>query len=432
MSINKKLTVAGVVALSVSLLTGFTAQTSATGVVIKTDSEIIEIASATATKFKDLSSSHWAYNGIMNAVQSGYFKGYTDGTFKPSAPVTRAEFAVLMDRVSTNAAVTSGATFSDVPTSNWASGGIVGAISKGFIKPSDFNGSFKPAQQLTRMEMAKWMANGLSAGNAEYSQAMQDMAKTVVPVSEYYKGTLPSGNYGTVGLMMGTGLMAGMPDGSFGINQVTTRAEVAAILLRLEAVQQQQPSQFKNLVQMREVGTKGTNAESMGYGYLSFNGATYTPTFGADIWNKTINLKNGAGTIVMKHMIIINPDDSSSVYYPLFFGKGNHMDYRRIDKGYFAASLVTVVPARDDFTTKTVMDASGIEVIAGGGYDVGDAVKYGHPLVIQHKPFTFTKGVSKTYYTVSNIKNPSEMRSNYNLGVRLVSDKVVTLAAKEN
>ena len=55
--------------------------------------------------FKDLKKDHWAYGAIQSAIARGYFKGYEGGTFKPNAPVTRAEFAALLDRVSTNQAV---------------------------------------------------------------------------------------------------------------------------------------------------------------------------------------------------------------------------------------------------------------------------------------------------------------------------------------
>lgn len=54
---------------------------------------------AAVTSFKDVPTSHWAKASINEAVAKGYFKGYSDGTFKPGATVTRAEFAVLLARV---------------------------------------------------------------------------------------------------------------------------------------------------------------------------------------------------------------------------------------------------------------------------------------------------------------------------------------------
>ncbi len=52
--------------------------------------------SITAVKFKDLSRDHRAYRSINILAGSGVTSGYPDGTFRPDANVTRAEFAVLM------------------------------------------------------------------------------------------------------------------------------------------------------------------------------------------------------------------------------------------------------------------------------------------------------------------------------------------------
>lgn len=110
---------------------------------------------------------------------------------------------------------------------------------------------------------------------------------------------------------------------------------------------------------MRELGTKGTNAETMGYTYRDIKGYGMIPTFADYVWNKPLQLKNNAGTVVHKHMIIINPNDKTSVYYPLFFGEGNNMDtYKTSGAGYIVASLLEVTSNRDRFTDITLTNAS--------------------------------------------------------------------------
>lgn len=54
--------------------------------------ELFEVSSQT---FKDVPASHWASSAIEAANAAGVLAGYTDGTFKPSQPVTRAELAVF-------------------------------------------------------------------------------------------------------------------------------------------------------------------------------------------------------------------------------------------------------------------------------------------------------------------------------------------------
>ncbi|NUU75754.1 S-layer homology domain-containing protein [Paenibacillus xylanilyticus] len=82
------------------------------------------------SSFKDVSSTHWATNAIQSAVSKGYFKGYADGTFKPNAPVTKEEFAVLLSRVSTNEPK-EGIVFPSSVLGRWSEEGVTDAISKG-------------------------------------------------------------------------------------------------------------------------------------------------------------------------------------------------------------------------------------------------------------------------------------------------------------
>lgn len=52
-----------------------------------------------SNQFSDVLISHWAYDAIVQLVESELTSGYPDGTFKPSNRITRAEFAVFLDRV---------------------------------------------------------------------------------------------------------------------------------------------------------------------------------------------------------------------------------------------------------------------------------------------------------------------------------------------
>lgn len=48
---------------------------------------------------KDDVKGHWAEASIRKAMEKGVIKEYTDGTFKPDEPVTRAQLAVILDRL---------------------------------------------------------------------------------------------------------------------------------------------------------------------------------------------------------------------------------------------------------------------------------------------------------------------------------------------
>ena len=44
-------------------------------------------------------SGHWAEHSIRRAISRGLMLGYPDGSFQPDKPVTRAELAVILDRL---------------------------------------------------------------------------------------------------------------------------------------------------------------------------------------------------------------------------------------------------------------------------------------------------------------------------------------------
>lgn len=44
-------------------------------------------------------SGHWAERSIRRCIERGLLKGYPDGSFQPDKPVTRAEMAVILDRL---------------------------------------------------------------------------------------------------------------------------------------------------------------------------------------------------------------------------------------------------------------------------------------------------------------------------------------------
>lgn len=52
-----------------------------------------------AQQMKDDVKGHWAEKSIRKAMEKGVIKGYADGTFKPDEPVTRAQLAVIFDRL---------------------------------------------------------------------------------------------------------------------------------------------------------------------------------------------------------------------------------------------------------------------------------------------------------------------------------------------
>ena len=113
--------------------------------------EQMEANKSYPASFSDVTSAHWAANYIGYMEQFGIVRGYSDGTFRPNAPITRAEFAAICCRFEK---LTSGTvTFSDVPASHWAAKSVTYAATRGWVT-GYADGTFKPGNNITRAEVA--------------------------------------------------------------------------------------------------------------------------------------------------------------------------------------------------------------------------------------------------------------------------------------
>jgi hypothetical protein len=91
------------------------------------------VAFSQTTKFNDVQGS-WAQPCIEQLAQRQIISGYPDGSFKPNAPVTRAEFAAMLGKAFPDTAeVRTGGKFADVPAKYWASDAIRKAYQTGFL-----------------------------------------------------------------------------------------------------------------------------------------------------------------------------------------------------------------------------------------------------------------------------------------------------------
>ena len=57
------------------------------------------ISTAGSKDFTDLQKDHWAYEVIQKAAQAGWISGYPDGSFKPDQPISRAEVVTITNRM---------------------------------------------------------------------------------------------------------------------------------------------------------------------------------------------------------------------------------------------------------------------------------------------------------------------------------------------
>ncbi|BAQ62706.1 FOG: PKD repeat [Geminocystis sp. NIES-3708] len=112
-------------------------------------------------QFNDVSANYWAANFINPLVQRGVIAGFPDGTFRPDAPVTRAQFAAMVQKALPKNQIRSAINFNDVPSNYWANNAINNAYSMGFL--SGYPGQiFRPEQNIPREQVLVSLANGLN------------------------------------------------------------------------------------------------------------------------------------------------------------------------------------------------------------------------------------------------------------------------------
>ena len=99
--------------------------------------------------YTDVASNAWYNTAVSTLSSMGIITGYPDGTFRPNANITRAEFAAIAARFDPSGDKTAAA-FSDILT-HWAKDEISIAYNNGWITGYP-DGTFGPQRDITRAE----------------------------------------------------------------------------------------------------------------------------------------------------------------------------------------------------------------------------------------------------------------------------------------
>lgn len=188
---------------------------------------------AEAKTFSDVPQSHWAYSVIDEASDDGIMNGKAAGVFASNATLTRAEYATMLYNLAPESDVmklvhgsTADNGLYDVDGNAWYADTVSWAVARGVFKNND--GSFSPNRTITREEMA--------VATYEFLHKYCD-GKFVL--DSIYKGFTDdaafssSANRDKVYILVNNGIIAGKSDGSFDPQGSLTRAEAAAMAVRV-------------------------------------------------------------------------------------------------------------------------------------------------------------------------------------------------------
>lgn len=180
--------------------------------------------------FSDISG-HWASGSITQAGSRKLVSGYADGTFKPDAYLTRAEFAQLLyNALGVGFSNTTGyAVYSDVTSDQWFYNAIGAAKQAGLLGGIAYSdGTFRPNEPITRQEMADVLSK-----LAVTRKVKSDVSFAITSFKDYNEIALNS-RY-AVELAIRTGFLNadGMGDGNFQPSGFTTRAQATVIQMTI-------------------------------------------------------------------------------------------------------------------------------------------------------------------------------------------------------
>ncbi len=172
---------------------------------------------------------HWAQTFIESLAVRDIIRGFPDGTFHPEAPVTRAEFAVMIRKAFPQSEVIrEGVQFADVPITHWAYQAILEAYRMGFIQGYPGN-TFEPDQNISRSQVLVALANGLNL--TTNTNTSSSNTENILNTAYLDSNNIPDFGRNAIAAATENGLVVNYPN----VNQlnplaIATRAEVAAFL----------------------------------------------------------------------------------------------------------------------------------------------------------------------------------------------------------
>lgn len=122
--------------------------------------------------FSDIDESTDGGKAVLEMEQRGYIKGYGDGTFRPNAPLTRAEFVTIVNKMY-GYRVEGENIFSDVPSEEWYCADVLRAVQAGYIKGMG-DGRFCPDELVTREQVCVMLDSILKTEKLPYSKQISD------------------------------------------------------------------------------------------------------------------------------------------------------------------------------------------------------------------------------------------------------------------
>lgn len=184
-------------------------------------------ASAANIKFNDVPENAWYASSVDYAVEKNLFSGTSATTFDPNGTMTRGMFVTVLSRqAQAKTDEAKSAEFTDVKNDTWYAKAIDWAFEKEYVNGTG-DKTFSPDASITREQMASILSKYLTKTEAKIDTSVE--AKEFADAANISAWAKDGVNY-----MQTTGLMAGDTNGNFMPKKTLSRAEAAAVFMRLD------------------------------------------------------------------------------------------------------------------------------------------------------------------------------------------------------
>ena len=182
---------------------------------------MLQVSCVQSAGFSDVTQNDWYASAVTEMTAKGWLNGYPDGTFRPNAAITAAEYVSIVSRIG-------GLQPGHAQNSHWAGGMLQAALDSGWYDWDELPPTAETYDDpICRQIAVKIMMKALAPGaRGEYGAESAKIADFSALSGRYYDAVLAA---------YAKGIACGDEHGNFNPTASLTRAEACALLTRATA-----------------------------------------------------------------------------------------------------------------------------------------------------------------------------------------------------
>ena len=180
--------------------------------------------------FSDLSPSAWYHDGVHFALENGVMNGMGDGLFQPETATSRAMIVTMLWRMEGEPGSDYNLTFQDVVPGSWYAEAVRWAAAEGIVEGYS-DEAFGPADNITREQLAAILYRYARYKGLDVTVTDETILNRFEDAAEVSPWALTAMQWAVQ-----TGLISGMTETTLSPKTSATRAQVATMLMRFDAL----------------------------------------------------------------------------------------------------------------------------------------------------------------------------------------------------